>query len=175
MPQLDFEMNYPTIAASRFTPNSGSITFCPMQIRDSISLNTVNLPLYSPSGAKTVTLRLGVYSITGSSLSLANSLSGSVDLVGDDKYLSLTATSSAQNMTPGTWFFGLLFSTSSNSNFTVNAMSHSRFNAENAFNFGFIGGAMTASTSALPSSIATSDLDVTGTDALAAPVMIISA
>ena len=176
--QANFEQNYNILPhdTDRFAVNNGTITYFGFNFRGSISLNTVNLLLRASGAAvsQSFTLSLGLYSITGSSLSLANSASFTSSFTTNrNEYISLTATSATQNITPGTWYFGLLCSTSGGSTFSF--YGQSTIDPANAFPGGFIGGGMTDSTNALPGSYATSNLDITGGDALNVPVIIISA
>lgn len=172
MGQLNFAQNF-EIAPNQLRSISHVIlTFFPHNILDSISLNTLNL-LFSAAGtAKSITFSLGLYSLTGSTISIANSASSSIATSGGAQYISLTATSATQNITPGTWWWGILCSFSSSSN--VSFYGGFTQDPVNAFPGAFIGGAMTTSTNALPTSIATSDLDITGSDALFVPYIIIS-
>ena len=180
MPQLDFQHNG-LVMNQNLIINNGSLSFFPFLINDSISWVNFNVAMvYGASGSKTQSLSVGLYSISGSSLSLTNSITGSFGITATGQALnrfwfSATATSATQNINPGNWYFGILFSTvgaSSNISFGVGA---SLASAGNAFPGGFIGGAMTNSTNALPSSIATSNLNITGIDAMFIPCIIISA
>ena len=146
----------------------------PMTLFDSLSWRTINLALEWDLGAGTVTLSMsiGLYSLTGSTLSLANSISGTTSRSNDAiGYFSMNATSATQNITPGNWWLGMLGSYGASS---ISMYGQSR-NPGNAFPGAFINGRMTASTNALPGSIATSDLDITGSDAMHNPFIILTA
>ena len=54
-------------------------------------------------------------------------------------------------------------------------LANSSINPANAIPGGFLMGRMTASTGAMPGSIATSNLDITGSDALRQPYIILTA
>lgn len=177
MPQLNFAMNSFVLPPHRISAMSTNavVSFFAFNIYDSISINTVNIPVQNSAVQNnTLSISLGLYSISGSTLSLANSGSVSQNwaLAVARQYVSFTNTSATQNITPGTWYFGLLASQSSNGAFIMHANT---INPGNAFVGIFVGGVMTASTSALPATVATSDLDVTGNDAMLVPSIIISA
>lgn len=173
MPQLNFESNFPVLPIERAVISDATLSFCPINIQDSISLNTVNMA-WSFASSLTLSISLGFYSLTGSTLSLANSLSNTIARTTSGAgYVSFTNISATQNITPGTWWFGILARTATNSN--ASFYGQTIINPANAFPGGFIGGRMTDSTNVLPSSYATSDLDITGDDAMAVPMVIISA
>ena len=183
MGQLNFAANNFIIPNIVYAFNNASLTFCPLELFDSISWATVNI-INKVAGTRTVTktfsISIGLYSLNGSSLSLANSIFGSqTHQYSGNKggYLSLTSASATQNISPGTWWLGLLISsTAQSTNLTGNLVGqNANLSAANAFPGGFIGGAMTASTNALPGSIATSDLDITGQDAFTQPIIILTA
>src|SRR3990167_958303 len=154
MPQLNFAQNSPmTIDSEVLTVNNGSVTFCPFNLYDSISFKTLNIAVTVGGTSVSLTFSLGLYSLTGATLSIANSISGTSTIdVNDSPYVSMTATSATQNITPGTWWFGFLASTSNGSAISLVA-GEAGIDAGNAFPGSFIGGAMTESTNALPSSI----------------------
>ena len=172
MAQLNFAMNFHLFVSERISINQASLSFVPFMVQDSISFNTMN---FHGASSGSITLSIGLYSLSGLTLSLENSISGSTtrSAVAQAGYISLANTSKTQNITPGTWYFGILASMSNNT--SLSFLGQSFINPSNAFPGGFIGGAMTDSTNALPSSIATSDLDITGQDALSIPSIILSA
>lgn len=159
MVQISYWANLSHLANQQsLTINNGSVTFFPMNFYESISLATVNVGIQHAANNSTVTLQLGLYSLNVSTLSLANFISGTTNETnGNNYWASITATSSAQNITPGTWWWGLRMSVA---NGTLRLFGNT-VSANNSFPSAFVGGAMTASTSALPSSVATSNLDVT--------------
>ena len=174
--QMDFAYNLPNFAASNNLPviSQGTIRFIGFNFPGSISLRTINFNVNGSDANRTLSLLLGLYSLNGNTLSLANSISGTVRASQNGLYfLPLTATSSAQNITPGTWYFGLLCTISSNTNLSFRGITLSTIN--NAFPGAFYAGLMTDSTSALPASYATSDLDITGGDEVAIPMILLSA
>ena len=177
MGQLNFEYNIAFGGSYDINISNGTLSFFPFLIRDSISIGTFNILIeYGASSSKTQTFSLGLYSLTGSTLSIANSWSGTAGSTGTASarlWVSLTATSAAQNITPGAWWFGMLVSTSNQSAITF--LGGSNINPANAFPAGFYVGRMTDSTNALPSSYATSNLDITGSDAIGVPNIILTA
>ena len=148
-----------------------TMSFFPFSPAGSISLNTLNCAIQAGGTNKSVSLSVGLYSLNGATLSLANSGLRTFTNSGADGLLSMTSMSVTQNITPGSWFFGLLFSFSGSSN--INLFGATKATA-NAFPGSFIGGAMTESTSALLDSYATSNLDITGVGAMLVPYIIIS-
>lgn len=174
MAQLNFVYNLPLMNNRTQSVGNGTLKFTPINVGDSISFLTINLLLQGSSADRTVTCSLGLYSLNGSTLSIANSMSATSSMNNAViRFMSLTATSAAQNITPGTWYFGLIFSTGGNANFSL--FGNSSFSAENAFPGGFIGGNLTASTDGLPASVATSDVDITGNDFFFEPMILLSA
>ena len=174
MSQLNFEQNFNFLPGGQFIRvSNGTISYIPFLVNDSISFLTMNIPVSNSSANMTHTFSIGLYSLTGSTLSLANSISGSLSRSNSARsYFSLVATSAVQNITPGNWWFGILISTGGNS--VLDLIGQSTINPNNAFPVGFIGGRMTDSTAALPGSIATSALDITGNDAMNVPCIILS-
>src|SRR3990167_2584440 len=186
MGQMNFAYNFvglpPSAQAISTLPTMSIFAY---NILGSISLLTQNIGLQIEGGALAsvnITANIGLYSLTGSTLSLANSLSATTSASGLDIvpafYLSLTATSATQNITPGTWYWGMLISQSDLtvlSTAIVRLIAGTSFNFANAFPGAFIGGAMTASTNAIPASIATSDLDIPGGPEMQVPMVLLSA
>lgn len=192
MVQLYFSENSPYVYSARSRAISGgTMSFVPHNIFGSISLLTVNIPLVIRlSSAVTLshTLSLGLYSLSGDNLTLLNSLvasssygkTTSTNTTISTVFLSATATSATSNLTPGTWFWGLLFNESTSSSGTSGSalISEYFYGGDSIGYFNnfpvFIGGRMSASTSSLPASYATSDLDTAGSDAMQNPYLILS-
>lgn len=176
MGQLNFAANYPYPIGGRSGIVAVKVLFFAFNFYDSISFNTINLVIVrNNSNSRTISASLGLYSVTGSTLSLANSAAGTwtnhTNPGSRYQYLSFSTISATQNISPGTWYFGLLASTAG-SNCSYGGLTA---NPANAVQGGFIGGEMTATTNALPASYATSDLDITGRNALIVPYIIVSA
>lgn len=173
MAQLNFQPNQDFVPPNLIQASHGTMSFLPINIFDSLSWATINVPFGCGDTAKSVSMFVGLYSLNVSTLSLANQVSRTFTVANASTgWVSATSTS-AQNITPGTWWLGLVFNYSSSSNFSVNAKN--QLSANNAFPGSFIGGRMTASTNALPSTVATSDLDITGSDGMNMPYIILSA
>ena len=175
MGQLNFACNFPSLPNNWISvlSASNSVQFFGFNFNDNISLNTINIPLDNEGVNLTITISLGLYSLTGSTLSIANSASGSLAINGGvRRYQSITAISATQNITPGTWYFGILASVTGTSLYLI---AGSSINPNNAFQGNFIGGNMTDSTNALPSTFATSNLDITGSREMSVPYILISA
>ena len=140
--------------------HSQSLLMQRVYIPGSISFNNLAI-LFSCSGttARTISLSFGFYSLTGSTLSLANSASVSSDATNAAFNWMTFATSAAQDITPGDWFLALLGSTSGTSA-GMSIVIHSAFALvmNSSYAGPFFKGWMSASTNALPASIATSDL-----------------
>ena len=174
MAQLNFQQNFPFLVNVYQLINDASLTFFPFNIYDSISFNCLNCVIFGSNANKTQTYSIGLYSLNASTLSLENSMSATLTQNNASRYyLSITATSATENITPGTWYLGFLVSTGGNSNFSI--MGQTNVNPANAFPSAFIGGRMTVSTNALPTAYSTSDLDITGNDAMWVPTIILSA
>lgn len=170
MPQLNFEYNFPVLQGNATrTFVSRTPFFFGFNIADSISWVNFNF-IGAAGGADGSTVSIGLYSLNGSTLSLANSASINITLAAVG-WLSVTDTSATQNITPGTWYFGINL----NSGAALILQGQTDVNPGNAFPAGFIGGVATATTASLPTSIATSDLDITGNDAMFVPYIILTA
>ncbi len=173
--QLSFAQNINQIGPGPVVISNGTMSFIGWNLRASISFLTLNMGI-SQATAATQTISVGLYSLNGVSLSLANSISTATSLSNSSGYYaSFTSASATQNITPGTWYWGLLVSTSGNSGISFYGNQSSNIAANNAFPGAFIGGIMTESTAALPTNIATSDLDITGSDATGVPYILLSA
>ncbi len=166
------QANYNFIPTRNISVVHGTLYMFPFHVIETVPLQTLNILFTQGNSAKSVTFSLGIYSLTGGTLSIANSLGETVSNLSNVRWFPrFTATSAAQTLTQGNWFLGFLMSTSSNSNISLRGgFSHLPINA---FPGGFIGGAFTASTDALPASLATSDFDTTGNSEMGTPIIII--
>lgn len=179
-PQLQFFENFPGHLGATFASGSDH----------TLSIHAVNIPLSlsfnypaillagqynQTSTTGTFTWRFGLYSLNGATLSLANSASASSawNSVTFTSWLTF-ATSATQNITPGTWYLALQASRGGGA-ITRSHFINSSINPANAIPGGFLMGRMTVSTAAMPASIATSELDITGSDAIRQPYIIITA
>lgn len=157
-----------------------SMSIFPIQIDDSISLNTFNFCLVNGVGAANITYRFGLYSLNSSTLSLANSWSITIALPnganGDIEFKSGTSFSSANyNITPGTWFVGWLESKGAiNGANVIGGFGQAPANKIPGAG-AFAGGAMTVTSAAVPASVATSALSQTSSNSMFSPLIMISA
>ena len=165
-PQISFFDNFPMkdIVAYRNVSSNSSLSFQHVELPLSLSLNTIAILMSNLStNAKTVTFQFGLYSLNGGTLSLENSASRTITATATFfSWISITDISKTQNMSPGQWYWGFNVSASGNTNFQLGA--NSSINPANA-NPMFDRAHVTASTNALPASIATSVLDQSGADA----------
>lgn len=159
--QASFFENYPLNGLLVTHATNGFMVVNAYYIPASISFNKVNI-LFGASGttAKTASLSFGLYSLNGATLSLANSASRSTNpAVNVTDWLSM-ATSAAQNITPGMWYFAFMSSTSSNSLQSVFMNPNLNGSVEDGVPYAgpFVRGRYSVTTGAFPASIATSDM-----------------
>lgn len=182
-PQLQFFENFPGKNGAAFVGMSlNTLSVHAVNIPLSLSFNYPVLLFTRGADHATrqggATIQFGLYSLNGSTLSLANSATNTVSWAGANTstlWISLV-TSATQNISPGAWYFAVHVSSSTNAagaaNFSL--FGNSSVNPGNASPV-FVRGRMTASTNARPASIATSNLDITGSDAMRQPFIIITA
>ena len=178
-PQLQFFENFPGhVGAGNLAYSNGTLSVHAVNIPLSISFNNVVMLMSVSSAALSNfsgTLQFGLYSLTGSTLSLANSASAA-NLIITTAYSWISmVTSATQNISPGAWYFAANLFTGVGDHTSVSLYANSSINPVNAIPGGFLMGRMTASTNAMPASIATSALDITGSDAGRHPLIIITA
>ena len=101
---------------------------------------------------------LGLYSLTGNTLALANSASGSTNGISAILQWFSMATSTTQNISPGEWYLGFVYATSSRSNITFRGNIWPASPGAGASPTSFIRGRYTVSVTNIPASISTSDL-----------------
>ena len=175
--QLQFFENFPGhLGAAINAVSNNTLSVHAVNIPLSISFNNVVILGAFPNVALTNSgsIFFGLYSLNGSTLSLANSASQEVSMAdASTKWVSLV-TSATQNISPGAWYFGFVYSRSAGGG-EMSFYGNSSINPGNAIPGGFLMGRMTASTGAMPASIATSALDITGSDATRQPFIIITA
>ena len=121
-------------------------------------------------------VQMGLYSMTGSTLSLANSANAAINVSTNGISWVSLVTSATQNISPGNWYFAANILTSGVLPHTsASFFANSSINPGNADPSALMRGRMTASTNAMPASIATSDLDITGSDSNRQPYIILTA
>ena len=119
--RLNIFQNYPlspVVAVNAAA--AGSLKIFGLEVPGSISFNNL-IMLMSASGttAKTLSVSFGLYSLTGASLSLANSASFSSNPGANALSWITFATSATQDITPGNWYFGYITSTSGNNSVSL--------------------------------------------------------
>lgn len=161
---------------------NGTLPVQGVYIPGSISFNTVAILVSNGNtvGA-TLSISFGLYSRTGSTLSLANSASASITgtNVAWLSWITL-GTSATQDITPGNWWFGYIHSTSGDDEFRIYNHSFAEQIANRVYGGLFVMGASNASRTNLPASIETSALlkyggSGSGQSAILQPYVIISA
>lgn len=185
----------PYNAVTNKAMSNSQLSFFAFNVYESISLKHLNVQPrlnYNPHSTlntQSLSILAGMYVLTASSLSLINSgihstvisnTSGTAGSITVDYWADVSSWYVTQNLTPGTWYIGLLpiFSTS-NASITIVGMSLGGIGgtmaAGNAFPLEFMSGSQAATTLDLPSLIATNTLVVTGAGATNTPCIIISA
>ena len=180
-PQLQFFENFPGKDGNSFLGYSnGTLSVHAVNIPLSVSFNNVVAFMSISSAALSAlsgTLQFGLFSLNGSTLSLANSASNTVQHNAESalSWYSMV-TSATQNVSPGPWYFGVNFFTGgiATDHSSASFFCNTSLNAVNAPPI-LVLGRMTDSTNAMPNSIATSNLDITGFDATRQPYIIITA
>lgn len=177
-PQLQFFENFPGhLGATMVGISFNTLSVHAVNIPLSISFN--QLVVYhshtNATAVRSASFSFGLYSLNVSTLSLANSASTSSAYSSQtaNQWMSM-ATSATQNITPGTWYFAINCNNSGDAG-GFNLWCNSSLNVGNAIPGGFLMGRVTASTNGMPASIATSDLDITGSDAIRQPYIILTA
>lgn len=172
-PQLQFFENFPGhLGQAHVAYSNGTLSVHAVNIPLSISFNNVVALISRPNSGGSHTLQFGLYSLNGSTLSLANSASQSIAFSSAISWISMI-TSATQNIAPSAWYFA--FNILSGGTSDLSFYANSSVAPANAVPGGFLMGHMTASTNAMPASIATSDLDITGADAVRQPYIILTA
>lgn len=152
-------------------------------IPGSLSFNSLVVPISVGATINhTYTISFGLYSISGSTLSLANSASYASNDFNNSFWKNITDISATQDITPGNWFFAYIITESSN-NPRVNNIIFQNATRDYSIdvNVGgpFVRGRYSVTTNGFPASIATSDMskieDSSATNPKAAPLLIISA
>ena len=182
-PQLRFFENFPGKNGGGFMNFSNrTMSIHAVNIPLSLSFNypvvLVSRGANDASRSGSGSIRFGLYSMNGATLSLANSASA-LDLYGglntSTVWVSLI-TSATQNITPGAWYFGILHRHNVNGGADeFGYWGNSSINPGNAAPVLVMGRLTVSIDSVLPLSIATSELDITGSDATRQPYVIITA
>lgn len=147
----------------------------------SIAFNSVGMA-FALSGAASVGATIGLYTLNGSTLTLVNSASGStINLAGGSTGFLALATSAASTIGSGTICIGYLTNKTVTATNGVRPLLIDAANqiAQGALTGGFWIGGSNATTSALPTSVNTTDLTpnlaAIGAGSMSQPYMVISA
>lgn len=157
----NFALNQATNSAF---DSAGRLMMQAVYVPGSISFNNVNVIVQaSGTTAKTLTISFGLYSLNGSTLSLANSASKSSNFTTNATSFISLITSAAQNITPGIWYFAYISSTSSNGSMSF-IVNNPQVGVEASVGYGgpFFRGHFSTTTNAFPASIATSNMSKEG-------------
>ena len=183
-PQLQYFENFPLHLGSAYivAASEGTLSIHAVNIPLSLSFNNPVLLFHgnkaaTNSGTHSRFWSFGLYSMNNGTLSLANSASVLVTATENMTFTSwyTMATSATQNITPGAWYFALNATSAGQAINSARLWGNSSLGLVNAIPGGFVMGRMTVSTTAMPDAIATSELDITGSDAVRQPYMIITA
>lgn|SRR3990167_228218 len=128
-------------------------------IPGSISFNTIAVMASQGHTSASGSFSFGLYSLSGSTLSLANSASGVQGGANGISYITL-ATSATQDITPGDWFLGLVTSSSGNNSLSLLLNPHGNDPVNGEYGGPLFRGVF--NTEGLPASLATSDVTKEG-------------
>lgn len=149
----------------------GNMSFFPLPIPEDVPWKRVNAAFIQTAvGTGTGSMSVGLYTLSGGTLSMVNFATGTTTYSNNNGigYLPLTSVSATTYLTPGMYYFGINMTTSGGAPMDcVGNSSQSTLSIwwQNPYPGVFQAGSATASTSALPSSVATTDIDVTFEDA----------
>lgn len=122
MANLNLHESFPLNAVSLTTWGIGTLPIFGFYLGSTLPFTSVNI-LLSCSGAtnRTISVSFGLYSLNGSTLSLANSASGSMTAGGSSTSWVSLVTSAAQNLSAGNWFTALVYTTAGDSRWSIAA------------------------------------------------------
>lgn len=177
--QMRFFENLPGEDAGFVAYSNGTLSFQAVNIPNSLSFVCPVVLVSGASAASTSrsynhTIHFGLYTMTGSTLTLVNSASGVFTKVGTNastQWISM-ATSTTSNITPGLYYFAVNILSGGGSS-VMAILGNSSINPDNAQPV-MVMARVTASTNAMPANIETSKLDITGSDAIKQPYIIIT-
>src|SRR3990167_3495353 len=160
--RLNIFENVPLLHTNmNFVLNVNTLSIQGVYIPGSISFNKLAV-IVSGSGAvsQNLSLSFGLYSLNGSTLSLANSASRATALTLNQTMFSWLsfATSATQDITPGNWYLAYMNSTALGAGFSLVKGFNVLLFTEVQHQGLFVRGAYSVTTSAFPASIATSDM-----------------
>ncbi len=147
-------------------------------VYETVAMGTLQLVVsHGSSGTRSHTVSIGIYSRTGDTLTLVNSVSSSSikTTIGSGLYFTMTNFSSAQTLDPGTWYIGILTSGTGGATSNMSFMGAPTDNQFTGNEPGFFRGAYSsATTNALPVSGLTSDFSTFGTSSKFTPYILIT-
>ncbi len=150
-----------------------------VDIPGSLSFNNVAFIVSQNHTSASLSVSFGLYSLSGGTLSLANSASGTTNLSSNRAYWMTLATSAAQDITPGNWFFAAMSSTGGQADMSFIIAAQPGNLHRGGIGGPFVRGVLSVSQTAMPVSIATSDFSKEGGGAVAGllrqPYILISA
>lgn len=162
MARINIFQNLPVLhlANTGLTVGFNTLFLQGVYIPGSISFNNVAVIVSVNRGGAdmSITMSLGLYSLTGSTLSLANSAGNSFGFTADNFSWRTLATSATQDISPGNWYLGFIRVSSGDDAMTV--VHSPTFGGLAIVSHGglFVRGIHSVSQTVMPSSIATSDL-----------------
>lgn len=174
MAQLQFSQNMNFLPGNSPAMVDGALSVWQWTPTDSVSLNTLQIVIQQTAAVSAnFSFFLGLYTLTGSTLTIVNSASRSgANATSNGLYYISLVTSATSNITPIPMWWGLLYRSHS-AVFALNGQN--LINATNAFPGALIAGTLSVTTVGVPASIATTDLVTSGVAGSFAPYMIISA
>lgn len=181
-PQLNLMWDYANHGGQTYGAYSqNTYSFIGVQFPVSINFNHLafNVSARGTSvSSLQATINLGLYSLNAGTLSLANSASGSFSHTSsaiNSSYWVNLATSATQNISPGMWWLGYgITAATLLAHTSFSLFVNSAINPGNANPY-FNAARMTVSTASPPTSVATSDLNITGSTAWQQAYIIITA
>mgnify|MGYP001617671404 CR=1 FL=1 len=167
--RLNLFESYPLIHQARNASleGVGTLHMLGVEMPGSISFNNLAMIVSGSGGvSEDMSLSFGLYSLNGSTLSLANSASMGTALTLNQTMFSWLsfATSATQDITPGNWYFAVMSSTTLGGSFSlvINNWTGNAGAVGGEYGGIFVRGKLSVSTNALPASIATSDMSKEG-------------
>lgn len=178
-----FVENFPGHDAAFSTYGNNTVSFQAVNFAAFVPFNTVAILVTGASTTNVTrsaafTYRFGLYSLTGSTLTLVNSASATLtkDYSNSQNQWVSFVTSATSSIPPGQWYFAFHISTGAGATSLNSHWGNFNNNSPNPGNAmpGIVKATMTQSTSSLPASINTTALSTTG-QAVVQPYIIITA
>lgn len=162
--RLNIFHQYPIFHVARILGGGiGTQKFQGIELVGSISFNNIAVLLSAAGTAgQTASIYMGLYSLNGGTLSMANSASGSFASAGNAFSWVTLATSATQDITPGNWYLGFNWLSSGDSRFSFLNNSFNNAISGGAYGGIFVRGISSSSSNNLAATVATSDLQKEG-------------